>query len=178
MCIVKPRKGGVPASLPLKFLLVKRDGKIARLEQWNGVLTSCCGWALWWISVKSSPLGLLVRNSTTLFFGSHYPILPAPTQLDFVWNYLTRIRTAFLFPETNYFLHASVQHMVNCECYPYWHVKHSFCSKANQSTSPFKNNLHVIDIHFIYRSISQWYHWRSSLQKYVNRKKNWVSSQC
>ena len=40
------------------FVQVKRDGKIIWQEQWNGVLTSCGCWALWWFW-SSPPLGYI-----------------------------------------------------------------------------------------------------------------------
>ena len=34
---------------------MERDGKLIWWEQWNGVLSSCGGWASWWFLAKSAP---------------------------------------------------------------------------------------------------------------------------
>ena len=43
------------------FLLLKRGSKMIWWEQWNGVLASCGGWALWWVFVKF-PLGVFYTD--------------------------------------------------------------------------------------------------------------------
>ena len=46
---------------------MERDGNIIWWENWNGVLTSCGGWALWWFLVKSPP-GLCSAGLVAKFY--------------------------------------------------------------------------------------------------------------